>query len=366
LDNDAGTQTEFGRITHKALDVTGSSKDSRWEFQQYAANTLREVVVPAVTADDTLVVLTLAQTLTNKTLTSPVLTSPVMTTPQINDTSADHQYIFAVSELGADRTVTMPLLTGNDTFVFAAFAATFTNKTFDANGTGNSLSNVDIADLANGTDGELITWAANAAPAAVAVGTATHVLTSNGVGAAPTFQAAAGGATTFIGTSVASADATVGVTGLSDTYEHYLVILTDMHPASDGVVGRFRVGDSSGVDAGANDYIFHTQELSESAATYAAVVSSGSGVAYIGLNSSVGNTNAEALSAALWVSRNDDGTFYIYVHGTVSAAAANGENSGGAVSGRRVAAIELTQVEFSFSSGNVDTGRMTVYGYNNS
>ena len=36
----------------------------------------------------------IAETLTNKTLTSPVLT-----TPQINDTSSDHQYVFAVSEL---------------------------------------------------------------------------------------------------------------------------------------------------------------------------------------------------------------------------------------------------------------------------
>ena len=72
------------------------------------------------------VTLTGTQTLTNKTLTSPVLT-----TPQINDTSADHQYVFAVSELTADRTVTLPLLTGNDTFVFAAFAATLTNKTIN-------------------------------------------------------------------------------------------------------------------------------------------------------------------------------------------------------------------------------------------
>lgn len=70
---------------------------------------------------------------------------------------------------------------------------TLTNKTFDANGTGNSLSNVDVADLANGTDGELITWDAAGAPATVAVGTSGHVLTSNGAGAAPTFQAAAGG-----------------------------------------------------------------------------------------------------------------------------------------------------------------------------
>jgi hypothetical protein len=82
------------------------------------------------------------QTLTNKTITSPsiggtvsggaVYTSPVLTTPQINDTSANHQYVFAVNELTADRTVTLPLLTGNDEFVFKDFTQTLTNKTLTA------------------------------------------------------------------------------------------------------------------------------------------------------------------------------------------------------------------------------------------
>jgi hypothetical protein len=54
-------------------------------------------------------------------------------------------------------------------------------------------SDIQISDLGDGVDGELITWDANGAPAAVAVGTATHVLTSNGAGAAPTFQVAGGG-----------------------------------------------------------------------------------------------------------------------------------------------------------------------------
>ena len=71
------------------------------------------------------------QTLTSKTLTSPTITSPVITTPQINDTSANHQYVFAVSELTADRTVTMPLLTGDDTFVFANALQTLDFKTID-------------------------------------------------------------------------------------------------------------------------------------------------------------------------------------------------------------------------------------------
>ena len=63
-------------------------------------------------------------TLKNKTLTSPVLT-----TPQINDTSANHQYIVAPSELAADRTITLPLLTGNDEVTFNSHTQTLINKT---------------------------------------------------------------------------------------------------------------------------------------------------------------------------------------------------------------------------------------------
>ena len=64
----------------------------------------------------------------SETLTGKTLTSPILTTPQLNDTSLDHQYITAVSELTADRTVTMPLLTGNDTLVFADFIQKTTDR----------------------------------------------------------------------------------------------------------------------------------------------------------------------------------------------------------------------------------------------
>ena len=54
-------------------------------------------------------------------------------------------------------------------------------------------NSVTLAKMAHGTDGELITYDATGAPANVAVGTSGQVLTSGGVGVAPTFQAAAGG-----------------------------------------------------------------------------------------------------------------------------------------------------------------------------
>jgi|TARA_R100000093_G_scaffold28462_1_gene15747 hypothetical protein len=73
---------------------------------------------------------------------------------------------------------------------------------------------ITLAKLAAGTDGELITWDASGDPAAVAVGTATHVLTSNGAGSAPTFQANSGN---LIGVQVFTAGGTyTRAAGVSD------------------------------------------------------------------------------------------------------------------------------------------------------
>jgi len=94
--------------------------------------------------DATVATLAGAQTLTDKTLTTPLLT-----TPKINDTSADHTYNVTVSELAADREITLPLLTGNDTFVFEAHPQTLTNKTIDFNGTGNTITNVEVHNFAD-------------------------------------------------------------------------------------------------------------------------------------------------------------------------------------------------------------------------
>ena len=88
---------------------------------------------------------TLATLAGTETLPHKTLTSPVLTTPQINDSAANHQYIFGVADLAANRTVALPLLTGNDTFTFNAFAATLTNKTIDSDS--NTITNIVNADI---------------------------------------------------------------------------------------------------------------------------------------------------------------------------------------------------------------------------
>lgn len=82
---------------------------------------------------------------------SPTFTGTVILpkTLEIQDTSANHQYVLAVSELTADRTVTLPLLTGADTFVFADFIQTLNGKTLQLPETGGIL--LDAALSADGT-----------------------------------------------------------------------------------------------------------------------------------------------------------------------------------------------------------------------
>lgn len=113
-------------------------------------------------------------------------------TNYVDNNTTDHT---AFSNIGTNShaAIDTHIADTTDAHTVSSDTLTFTNKTFDANATGNALSNVDVADLANGTDGELITWSSTGVAATVAVGTSTHVLTSNGVGVAPTFQAGGGG-----------------------------------------------------------------------------------------------------------------------------------------------------------------------------
>ena len=111
-------------LTDSGLDIIGTTHNTKIG----AANPASQVSINFPDSAGEVVVDTATQTLTNKTFSGAVLVSPTITTPQINDTSGDHQYIVAVNELAADRTITLPLLAGDDTLVFEDHIQTLTNK----------------------------------------------------------------------------------------------------------------------------------------------------------------------------------------------------------------------------------------------
>ena len=138
--------------------------------------------------DSTVATLTGSQTLTNKTLTTPIIAtisnSGTLTLPTSTDTLVGR----ATTDTLTNKTLTAPVIatisntgtltlpTSTDTLVGKATTDTFTNKTFDANGTGNSLSNVEVADFASGVlDTDLSSVAATDTTLASAKAIKTYV-----------------------------------------------------------------------------------------------------------------------------------------------------------------------------------------------
>ena len=151
----------------------GTSTDSH-ETKLIATNATADRTVSLPNATGTIVLKDTTDTLTNKTLTSPVLT-----TPQINDVSADHQYILKPGELAADRNINLPVLSDSDTIVFLAATQTLTNKTLTTPVVGTSINDT------NGNEIIKIT----------ATGSAVNELTiANGAGTnGPTLSSTGGG-----------------------------------------------------------------------------------------------------------------------------------------------------------------------------
>jgi len=165
-----------------------------------------------------------------------------------------------------------------------------------------------------------------------------------------------------IGTAVADDSATLTVTGLSSTYDYYFVVGSELMPASDGVAGGFRIGDSGGIDSGASDYIWW-QDMQASGVVQTNGATS-TGDAQHKIANSIGATAGEGLSFILHMPRPGDGTTKPKWHGNYCNATENPADIGGGVFfGRREAVIDTTQVQFLFASGNVASGRLTVYGY---
>jgi len=151
-----GPQTLVGRTTFDTL----SNKTLTFPVISTISNS-GTLTLP--TGTDTLVARTSTDTLTNKTLTMPVIAQIVNT-----------------------GTLTLP--TTSDTLMGRNTIDIFTNKTFNANADGNMLSNVDVADLANGQSGQLITWDTSGFADTVAAGTSGQVLTSQGPTNVPVFS----------------------------------------------------------------------------------------------------------------------------------------------------------------------------------
>ena len=151
----SNTYGDFDQIFRSTrLKLTNPANTFNYSFVGSAITAARNVTLPLLTADDTLVTAAFAQTLTNKTLTSPTINSPTMTTPSFSSIS---------------NTGTLTLPTSTDTLVGRATTDTLTNKT--VNPANNTIADTTPAagDLLKGNGTKYVQLARGAANTVLAV-----------------------------------------------------------------------------------------------------------------------------------------------------------------------------------------------------
>jgi hypothetical protein len=194
-------------------------------------------------------------------------------------------------------------------------------------------------------------------------GDADQVIKTDGSGALSFVTPAAGGLIR-IGTAVASNSASLTVTGLDATYESYKIIGSNMTPATDNVEPWMRLGDSSGVDSGSSDYIGEVGGLYVGGTAWTGYQYYG-GATHINMGGDnaemIGNSTGEGVSFEATLSA-PRGTQYPAVHGQCAAHDMNTHYSMYLFAGQRDALITTDRVNFLFESGNIVTGRLTVFG----
>lgn len=161
----------------------------------------------------------------------------------------------------------------------------------------------------------------------------------------------------IIGTGAASNDADVTITGLGTTYDTYLIAVSDVVPATDTADLYLRVGDSGEIYSGGSDYQFHLSRLFAGDANYNSSVSATSAGILIGQQ--IGDQAGEGASANLWLTSTPTVPL---VGGTTINNQSDGVSSGGIVAGMLSEVITLTRVQIIFSTGNITSGRFTVWG----
>jgi len=171
----------------------------------------------------------------------------------------------------------------------------------------------------------------------------------------------AAGGWVLIQTQVASNDGAIEfTTGIDTTYDHYAFVLSDVTPSTDNKNLFIRVGDSGGFDTTSGDYDYMSGVAANSGTTWTGLNDGGSGTS-IRWGSSMGNATGEGMCGIIYLSH-PRGTVYPMLHGNGIIYNASTVVYLSEIVGVRNAIITLDRVQFYMASGNVATGRFTLYG----
>lgn len=189
-------------------------------------------------------------------------------------------------------------------------------------------------------------------------GTSGQVLTSNGAGAEPTWQAAPGGDLVFISTGTASSSASLDFTGLTSDYWMYIFVGNNIIPATGSTDLYFRTSTDGGSTfaAGITDYNWTFDSGS--------TTSTDDNINLTRNISNVENGTNETLDFFLYIINptNAVGFKRVTCFTEWSTTTDGNRLEGSHISGMRRSTDDVDAVRFLMSSGNITSGSIKMYG----
>lgn len=209
------------------------------------------------------------------------------------------------------------------------------------------------------TDGQLMIGSTGNAPVASTLTAGSNVSITNAAGSI-TIASTGSGSIIFLQTQTASNVPNIAFssTFITATYNRYLVIFEDVVPVTDGVSFGMQVSTDNGATYLSTSYDTFSQLLTSA-----------------GLNQGTSTTNfvvIPATDASNTASKGISGNFYLYnlTNGTtpsnsgmVTYERTIGPGAAQAVfGGFGPGAITVNNINFTFSTGNISTGKISLYG----
>jgi uncharacterized lipoprotein len=154
---------------------------------------------------------------------------------------------------------------------------------------------------------------------------------------------------------------------IDSTYDTYLFKFINMHPATDDQKFTFNLS----IDGGSNYNVtkttsasraYHTEDDSATSLSYRTGDDLAQSTSYQGLTGSVGNDNDQSCSGELFLFSPSNTTFVKHFIANAAVITNGNYNYNWHSAGYCNVTAAIDGVQFSFSSGNIDSGTIKMYG----
>jgi hypothetical protein len=195
---------------------------------------------------------------------------------------------------------------------------------------------------------------------------------NNSISAVTSMESLSTGSMTFISEQTASSSASISFTsGIDSTYPIYKFEFINMHPASDDISFQFQGSTNSGSSYGVTitSTMFratHGEDGSSAGLSYLTGGDLAQSTSYQLLAGSIGSDNDQSVSGNLFIFNPSSTTFVKHFMGNMQSIAHSNRSNNQYPAGYFNSTSALDAFNFKFSSGNIDSGTIKLYGIKDS